>query len=403
MKSSFYIYIIVILLYTNQLAFFESDGNQITKILSIIFIILNVFYSSKVLLQYKKLPSFLKGLIIFLGFLTIYGLIRILQGGHDLVSTGYIIIPSYSFLRNIYNSLLPILVFYFFSQKGYISEGLVKYFGLFFLAISIFQFFGNYNKLLENNISGETEFTNNVSYIFVMLVPFVFLLKKQLFKYIYLAILFVFVILSMKRGAILTFGCCLFICLPQLYKETKGSGRFIFILLLVTAIVGAVFFLESMMETSPYFVDRIEATKRGYTSSRDIIYGDLIDYYFYKTNLFQFIFGSGANYTTKVTINFAHQDWLELAVDCGLIGVILYLKYFINFYNTMCKIDTRFIPNYVKYILQICFVFLLLRSFFSMSYGDLGVPMALLLGFYINYINKLNKRIIQKQYDINYR
>ena len=113
-------------------------------------------------------------------------------------------------------------------------------------------------------------------------------------------------------------------------------------------------------------------------SGRDIIYAKLFDYVWNECSSVNILFGSGADYSVVIAGNFAHNDWLELLVDCGLTGVTVYAFYFAALYQSALRIPSK---NAAKPMACLCLFILLSRSLFSMSYGDLFFPLALALGY----------------------
>jgi O-antigen ligase len=92
-----------------------------------------------------------------------------------------------------------------------------------------------------------------------------------------------------------------------------------------------------------------------------------------------FIFGNGANATLKIGMNYAHNDWLELAINNGVIGLILYVWYYIALFIDYRKIK-KVNRSYANVILM-TIVILFATSLFSMSYASVDIAMAIALGF----------------------
>lgn len=80
-----------------------------------------------------------------------------------------------------------------------------------------------------------------------------------------------------------------------------------------------------MMAESDYFNHRIEQTLEGDSSNRDVIYGGLIIHFLDETNALKLFLGNGAQATLKIHGGFAHNDWLELLINNGIIGALIYI------------------------------------------------------------------------------
>ena len=98
------------------------------------------------------------------------------------------------------------------------------------------------------------------------------------------------------------------------------------------------------------------------------------------------LFGGGANHTLIVTDNYAHNDWLEILINQGILGILVYLFYWFKFWQ-----EQRFCRNIKKLnlartSLTICILASFLMTIFSMSYGDLPIGMSMAIGICLGQI-----------------
>jgi O-antigen ligase len=142
----------------------------------------------------------------------------------------------------------------------------------------------------------------------------------------------------------------------------------------------AFYAVNRMMSRSDYFQERVNDTMEGDTSGRDIYYAFFIDYYLNNTTDEEFLLGMGANATLGIWHNYAHNDWLEIAINQGLFGVFLYLIYWITFLKLCLK---KGVEHKIKTALWIVFVIYFLQTFFSMSYSDYTLYSSMVLGYCI--------------------
>ena len=87
-----------------------------------------------------------------------------------------------------------------------------------------------------------------------------------------------------------------------------------------------------------------------------------------------------------MTAKFAHSDWLELLINQGLLGFIIYINYWKHYY-----ISWRIAKNIeVKNILGLLLLIFLFKSIFSMSYASYTYYTNCLLGYCLAnlYYNK---------------
>jgi len=269
-----------------------------------------------------------------------------------------------------------------FSKQGILSANTIKYWFFIFLVITTFQFELYENRSFVTAIeigSAQEEFTNNTGYRFLSLFPLLFFFnKKPLLQYLGLLYITYFIVSSMKRGAIIIGIICFVWFLVRTLKITRRRTKLFAITLSLIAVFIIGKYVVKLYQTSEFFQYRIEQTEAGYTSQRDILYADMINYYLYKTSSLQALFGSGAWSTLRVSSNFAHNDWLEIAVNQGLLGLIIYSIYWGSFFSFWRKFKHWDGPYS---ILGMCFFIYFLKTFFSMSYDSMTIYTAISIGY----------------------
>ena len=354
-------------------------GSVFGQILVALLLVVSLYYFFVANTRYK-VPAYFYGLNVLLIMFFIYGLYLILAGYDSLDYS--IHVNQSDYLKQILISLIPVYPFFVFSKENLIDEK--------FLAISFFLLFcltvGNYyenqSKLLYMALlkgSKTEEFTNNVGYEFLALIPLsIFLYKKPMLQYLALGACVLFLILSMKRGAIVIGLLCLLWYVWNNVKKVSIKKKIGFLTLFFIICAIGYFFVELQMQNSVLFQKRIEDSLNGNSSGRDGLYSLLIGYFWNGTSPLQFIFGSGANATLKVASNYAHNDWLEIAVNQGVVGIIVFAFYWVMFVK---EILSNSFAKQVKLALQLVVLTSFLQTIFSMSYGSMGYITMLTLGF----------------------
>ena len=137
-------------------------------------------------------------------------------------------------------------------------------------------------------------------------------------------------------------------------------------------------YIEQFAEKSDYFQYRLESTTEGKSSGRDVIYSQLWNHYKSNENIFQLAFGEGAFHTQNINGYKAHNDWLELLIDCGLLGVIIYFIYWVNFYKAWRRSKGNFL---VYMMMGAGLLFTFVRTFFSMSFSNMPFYMCVILAY----------------------
>ena len=358
-----------------------SDGFVAIKLMMVVLLVVSLYYVFIANTQYK-IPAYLMGLNALLSLFTVYGLYLI------IIPYDYNPVPGSEFLKQIYVSLLPIYAFYVFSKEGRINEKSVQIWAIFFITLTIVYYFASERTLLRNAILAKinkTEFTNNIGYLFTALIPLsLFFKKRVLLLYVILGTCFVFTIMAMKRGAIIIGVICIMLVLWNALKTSNIKTKIsIMILSFILFVVGAKF-VEYKMETSDYFINRIEQTSEGNASGRDRLFSAYLNYFLDDASPSQFFLGSGANYTLQM-IGYAHNDWLEIAINHGFWGIFVFIFYWSMFAKTAW--GGRLMQT-ESLVIQIVFIDFFLRTFFSMSYREMLVDSQLILGYCLSKENR---------------
>lgn len=384
------LYILAWCLYQTQ-GLILPVGSLFGQILVIVLLLVSLYNIFVANTRYK-LPIYFYGLNTLLIMFSVYGVYLILAGYSRM---DYAIQVDQSlYLKQVFISLSPIYSFFVFSKEGLITEKSLLIWFFIFLGLTIGNYFENQRKLLYMAIlrgSEAEEFTNNVGYEFLALFPLcMFFYKKPILRYISLTVCIIFLFVTMKRGAIAIGIFCAILFLVNNMKKVSLKKKIGLIFLSATICFIGSLFIEKKLQESVYFQKRIEDTINGNSSGRDRLYERFANYFWNETSPMQFIFGSGANATLKVSDNYAHNDWLEIAVNQGILGGFIYLIYWILFLRVL---SSKNYEPHVKLALVILFVIYFLRTIISMSYNDMTVGATLVLGYCLAQ-EKKNEQII---------
>ena len=381
-KFIFYLYLILLAVYYLQGTLYDY-GSQLSRgslflemgLSCFLFIIVNVRY---------KLPVPMRILSLLVVIWTIYGLVNIVSGSANTIAS----VPSFTYLKNIYISLLPIYAFYYFTTNGLLSEVSIRKLFFLFLFLAIAGFFSNQSMVLSRAAERGAvidEITNNAGYSFVALLPLLPLFwRKPLLQFILLAICMLFVLMGMKRGAILSgVLCSIWMILHTLksneHKTGKGMHRrFARVFLTILIMVGAVYAVQYMLQTSDYFNERVQATVAGNASGREHMYRQFLTWFIEQNRLLPFFFGNGADATLRFFSIYAHNDWLEIAINNGLVVVLIYAAYWVNLFLLFRKCKAG-IPTTI--MLGMFIIVFFLATLFSMSYNSIPPSSACALAY----------------------
>lgn len=261
-------------------------------------------------------------------------------------------------------ALFSFFPFYFFTKNNFISRKQL----LFFLTI-LFVFYGidfvtSRAEIMEE--ASQEEGTFNASYNFALIMPLVFLLHKNNKSLIYISISLLVVLIGAKRGAILCFGVEMLIYLTYLLREDAfgKKHRFKIFFLLAVASVFVIYYLTS----HDYLSQRIlQVSTEDDTSGqiRTLRYGLLWNQFFLSEGK-ELFFGYGFSQTANIGGGLAHQDWIEILIDNGIIGGVVYLL--LLFYCFRDIVKSHFSVPIVKYAYVCCLAIWIIRGSFSMVY-----------------------------------
>lgn len=384
---------VLLLTYNTYLHLIGQDGTFITRIIFVLNIFVSFYCIFKIQKKHVRNP-YINGLKKILILFSFYGFILILVSDIHISSlTGYVKVKSYWYLMELYVSILPIFPFYYLSKKNYFrKETLIFWLCVFLLLIPII--FIQSASLIGNDVTNifSTNRTSNVGYAFVALLPAVALFNNKLiFQYFIFIYCLAFSLICMKRGPIIICILCLIVFIVYKFKNVPFRKKISIVAFLSILFYISMFFIMELAGNNAYFMTRIEDTIDGGSSGRDSIYSALIDYYLLKANVLQQFFGLGAYGSLKVSHNFAHNDWLEILIGQGLIGLIFYVNYWFCFY----KIIKRNKKNQEVYLaLSLFFVIYFLKTLFSMSINDIPVFSSLFFGYYLAYSDTKGNDII---------
>lgn len=295
----------------------------------------------------------------------------------------------------------PFFLAFFYSSKGKISRNHIVLYSCLFLILSIPKFFyerSHFIEVLASNGIIKEDVTVNAGYMFLELLLFLPLIRaKKVLSIIVIIVIGFFILYSAKRGSILIYLILLALYIPWWLKKNKKVSFILFACFIIMGYVAIDFISEYN-----YLMDRLEGTAGGGSATRAEIYSDIWNYCMKSHfQLDKFLFGFGFMSSFRMTINVAHNDWLELLSSCGLLGISLYLYFFYRLVKAYFQMQDKDLKKCLQMLIVAWFV----KTFFSMAYTSLWY-MPLIMGFILGndyYINKANyignKNILNNYYE----
>jgi len=233
--------------------------------------------------------------------------------------------------------------------------------------------------------------TVNASVVFLMILPLSFLIKNKVLSLSVVCVCIFFLISAVKRGNIIAAIIPLAIYVYELWKSTNKSFFKKAIVIIVVVIIAS--WVSDLIINNEYFQLRLKQTEHGNSSGRDHIYATMWNMWYNKADFGQFLFGYGYAGTRLYSgIGYlAHNDWLEILVDFGLSGAILYLLIFVSLIRQAMKIKQRLFRNTLFSVILIW----LFKTFYSMAFTDeylciLSFPYGYIVGQHLVNMKKIH-------------
>ncbi|SHM04492.1 hypothetical protein SAMN04488494_1188 [Xylanibacter ruminicola] len=375
-------YLLLWSLYYLQGTLYE-EGSFISRSSLLIIFVVSLNHAYQVMRMSNK-PMYFKGLNTLFFMYTLYGLVIFITDGtitHGRVMT----VQSFLYLKSYYLALLPVYSCYYYARKGLLDQRVLSIFAVMFVFIGIAEYYRMQNAELEKLAalnSSRTEITNNMGYEMLAILPSLLILnKRQYIQYTCIGICLAFIMMGMKRGAILCAALFVMSFVWHKMNYSRGNRRLVVIIAIVIGFTVLYYYVERMMATSDYFMYRIEQTRSGDASGRESMYMDYFKYYVFDAGIIAKIIGHGANGTIKVFYNYAHNDWLEILTNQGLLGILVLCNYISCFWKTIRR---RKLHPESKFALQIIFLFFFLQTFFSAGITNTTIFTACMFGYALN-------------------
>lgn len=383
LKNPCNIYLSFLTFYLIQGVMIPTGGTVFSQLILSCAMLMGIFYTVKTICL-PNIPVYFTGLNMLFFMFIIYGILLLFSNHHYIIIFSWSEVPNSTFLKNIFLSLPNVYVFYYFSRKGYLTEKALKKWVIVFLASSVFRYIDNQMALLNMmQLKGvqTKEMTNNMGYLFVALMPTIAVFKDKVrIQYGILILCMAFIMMAMKRGAIIVGTIMLIYILYFNYKYNKNVSKRKVIVFSLFIIVAAYFITEYMLESSDYFMSRIEQTKEGNSSGRNALYERYWNHFKNETDILKYLLGNGANATLGIGVNYAHNDWLEIAIDEGVLGLVIYCIYWFCFWRTIASIKYNITA---KLVLTLTFISFLIMTVFSMSYTEYSIYSCSVFGYYL--------------------
>ena len=319
---------------------------------------------------------YFKKLNWLVGMFAIYGIIYYVYGPTYISPATGLPLNKLSYTTAIFKSMMAVYTFYYLSHKRLLTQEVLAMWIPVFIIVGIIIYYDEMQKALLRHVMSENV-TNNAGYYIMSLLPLFLFWRKPLWKYFGMFLVAILVIFAMKRGAVVIM---VFMLMYYFYKVMSAKNKKVSLSIVFPSLIfllGLYYFISKYMMDNAYFMSRIEETLEGDSSSRDDLYNDFW-MHILNTNFFNQLFGGGANYTLHVSYNYAHNDWLEIGVNQGILGVLFFAAYWVGLFKRYKKNSLEF-PFNVMFGMVLISLFV--KTLFSMSYSDTTFFSNICLGY----------------------
>lgn len=337
------------------------------------------------LLPSPKTPLFLRFASLLVAMYAVYGLLLIAQGIEYRFSFGGVTRP-HVYLQASLNSLMPIYLMFKYARDGLLTASRIRVYFWIFIPICVGLYIKAYMEQLAKyeSLDGKQmdEITNNSGYLFLALLPYLFFIRRLVWRYIGLAIVVGIIAVSLKRGAIMLAAICGVWVLIATVRNTGMGGRKLgAVFMVLVCLLGAGSFATYLYQNNDAFRIRVHQTLKGNTSRRDILYTRISTNILTDPSVTHALVGNGANSTIKVAGNYAHNDWLETAHNNGLLGIVLLTAFYVAMLVTIRR-DRKELPSLMLNSFAMVLFTSLSTTIFSMSIQNMHLPTTMLVGYF---------------------
>ena len=391
MKDKF-IYLIFIIWLASCVCYFGHvalNNNIVSKIALGISYIIDLYYFIYTMINVKKYSIHTRKLIGVIGFILILIVFYSLFAPNKYYSNelrDYI--GTFGSVKLIFFSLSSFFPAINFALKGYFTSRILSYTSIIVFIVGLL----NYRTFLAylQDINGESALNvNNMAYYLTCSMLFIPFCRNKILRYVMALVCVYFCIVSAKRGAILLSLVMLLFMFYYWYKEIKVKHKYASLLFIGIIIIISIYGLSEAFQTD---VIQRRLERSGIESQvRESFWKTLIENYT-SSSIFVLLFGNGFLSTIPVVGNFAHNDWLEILYDFGLLGFGLYFILYFEIFKLLIITLKRNITPVYKLLLILILSNILLRSAFSMVIDSVpSVIPFILLGILIVIIENCEK------------
>lgn len=201
---------------------------------------------------------------------------------------------------------------------------------------------------------------NNVFY-FISVVPWLLLSRNNKNRLFAIALLLCVSFISLKRSAvIIALGCSSIYLINEYIRKSKSK---LFVMLTVAALLFFLYFMVKNQAAVVNVEERFDSIGDDEGSGRIEIFG-YVYRMFFDSDIISKLFGHGYNMVTVKTLGTsAHNDFLEVLYDYGIVGLVLYFSLHYQIFKTVIRLYKARSSYFISY--AISWIIFIIMSLFS--------------------------------------
>lgn len=238
---------------------------------------------------------------------------------------------------------------------------------LFFIIFVFSLYFFWQGKLFQSAFGGGMEAATNAIYCLVTVVPFLMFLKKKWLRLVLLLIVFVSTVFSSKRGATIIMMIALIPTMNSVFTGMKNKRLKRTLIVVIGVIIVFVLYAVANTYVSGRLLDRFNSIEETGGSGRQLIWENTMENF--RTSSFSGqLFGHGPRGVQQLGMaTAAHNDFLEVLYDYGILGLIVYLSIHVHLIRRTIRLKKTNNPLFWSF-------FTMYIIFFVMSMVSILIP-----------------------------
>ena len=277
---------------------------------------------------------------------------------------------SFSSLTKISYPLIGFILIYYFVRNSTLDE---KYFKIFIASlIIIYGVISFLNLGYRLDLRRGLSVADNTGYSLVTLLSGILLfVNKKSFFLISLFIIVVGALICGKRGAIIAMAVAMLPIIKYYlnYHSLSSGKEVIMIISIIIASYVAIYIFGDFINES---MSRFDSMEEDGGSGRDVLY-KLYLFHFLQSDVIHQLFGHGLfaglwgkTHEYAFSSFVAHNDWLEILFDFGVIGILLFMIIFRDIFVLLWK--SRRNKGVLYFMLLVSFLIFGIKSILSSTF-----------------------------------